>query len=207
MIRIRAVLALFALVAAALLGVAPASPASAAPQPCPNGAWLPPCDLPVLGAPDIAICPPPCTEAALRFTEFPALDEASRLRYIDHVAGGLSLLGKAFQTGDPQLGAELRKKAIGRFTAAGTELKGTKVIVVVVVIVIVGGKPVPVLWPGPDPVPYPEPHPAWLAAAGGELADGLNLLSQAGPTPDEGVLDAAMKHFDTAYQDVASQKA
>ncbi|WP_030437597.1 hypothetical protein [Actinoplanes subtropicus] len=36
---------------------------------------------------------------------------------------------------------------------------------------------------------------------------GLNLLSQGGPTLDQGVLDAAMKDFDTAYQELASQKA
>jgi hypothetical protein len=191
--KIRALLGLVALVAAATLSVGMSSAAHADFNPCPDGHRSPPCTVYVQwplryddGCPEWD-----CPKFAIGFIEDRILSVTERWRYVDHVNNGLRLLDQAATALDPAEVDQLRAAALEQFTAAATVLDGA--FVQPGVVGVVDDKSGTV-----DPAQIP-----WLASAAEYLAGGLNLLVWGSPIPEPAISHEAMQRFDAAYLELS----
>jgi hypothetical protein len=120
MTKLRAVLALLAVAAAAALTLGLATPAHAAINPCPDGPHAPPCaDYLLWSSPYDDGCPQ-CPEYAMGFVETRYVPDADRWRYLNDMRDGIQLLYQARVTQNPQA----RYAAWKKFEHAATMLDG-----------------------------------------------------------------------------------
>jgi hypothetical protein len=196
------------LFAAAAVAIAPAAPAQARtgwlfvcdeyPNPLGSGTvfhcyWIP---VPELGP---KWPPEGCPECGV-FVDFWKydIDPAAHLKFNGLLREGLDALARSHLTDDEKLAGQLRAEAAGYFTDAAKavekypiELSGTG------------------LWDDENQKTVPDPSPRpWLPDAGAELAAGIGLLQADlwDPQPDPPV-EAAMQHFDKAYQNLSDLAA
>ncbi|GIG15174.1 hypothetical protein Cme02nite_35060 [Catellatospora methionotrophica] len=122
----------------------------------------------------------------------PVLPEEIEAGYLDHVAGGLALLGRA-RVSDARTAAVLRGQAQEAFLSAARLLRTSRVGVEQVGIADIDKQ-------GFDPQPLP-----WLSRAATDVADGLSLMQQAVASPSpQPWIRSAMAEFENATTQLAA---
>ncbi|RRS01786.1 hypothetical protein [Glycomyces terrestris] len=127
------------------------------------------------------------------------IDPVAHEKFNDLLRQGVDALARSHLTDDAKLADQLRADALAHFRDAAAAVEKYPIAL------SHSG-----LWDDKNQKPVPDPSPQpWIADAGAELAAGIGILQADlwDPQPDPPG-DAAMRHFDKAYQhlsDLAAQ--